>query len=134
MAISSGFGFSGRPQLHFCHCFRKVRFGSVAAVLDEPDSFFKGYSKRNSESVSFSSDGGVDEDNKAPVWKRFSSKELGISNSMIPRSTRVVLNGLNRKGGVFWFQFIVLEMNCYIELLCCKSKSNTMLRGSLKIL
>ncbi|KAL1812630.1 hypothetical protein ACET3Z_022695 [Daucus carota] len=98
MAISSGFGFSGRPQLHFCHCFRKVRFGSVAAVLDEPDSFFKGYSKRNSESVSFSSDGGVDEDNKAPVWKRFSSKELGISNSMIPRSTRVVLNGLNRKG------------------------------------
>lgn len=30
----------------------------MAAVLDEPDSFFKGYSKRNSESVSFSSDGG----------------------------------------------------------------------------
>lgn len=41
---------------------------------------------------------GVDDGNKAPVWKRFTSKELGINNKFIPRPTRVVLDGLKRKG------------------------------------
>ncbi|XP_074346058.1 uncharacterized protein LOC141684826 isoform X2 [Apium graveolens] len=98
MAISSGFGFSCRPNLHFCHCFRKVRFGSVADVIDEPDTFFKGYSNRNFDSVSSFNDGGFDDGNKAPVWKRFTSKELGITNGLIPRPTRLVLEGLKRKG------------------------------------
>ncbi|KVI06126.1 Poly A polymerase, head domain-containing protein [Cynara cardunculus var. scolymus] len=34
----------------------------------------------------------------ASKWKKFSSKELGITNSMIARPTRIVLNGLKRKG------------------------------------
>lgn len=38
-------------------CFQ-VRFGSVAAVIDEPDSFFKGYGNRSSESFSSYNDGG----------------------------------------------------------------------------
>lgn len=98
MAIASGFGLSCRPNLHFCHCIRKVRFGSVAAVIEEPDSFFKGYSNRGSESVSSYNDGWVDDGSKAPKWKRFTSKELGINNKLIPRPTRVVLDGLKTRG------------------------------------
>ena len=32
------------------------------------------------------------------MWKKFSSKELGITNSMISKPTRIVLNGLKRQG------------------------------------
>ncbi|KAJ6414795.1 hypothetical protein OIU84_003751 [Salix udensis] len=35
---------------------------------------------------------------KAPEWKKLDAEELGISNSMISKPTRVVLNGLKRKG------------------------------------
>ncbi|CAK7336072.1 unnamed protein product [Dovyalis caffra] len=35
---------------------------------------------------------------KASEWKRLDAKELGISNSMISKPTRVVLNGLRKKG------------------------------------
>lgn len=31
-------------------------------------------------------------------WKRLNSEELGIRTSMIPKSTRKVLNGLKRNG------------------------------------
>lgn len=31
-------------------------------------------------------------------WKRLNSKDLGISSSMIAKSTRKVLNGLKSKG------------------------------------
>lgn len=41
-------------------------------------------------------------DQKAPEWKKWSSKDLGISTSKISRPTRVVLNGL-RKKGMYWF-------------------------------
>ncbi|MFS8028936.1 hypothetical protein Hanom_Chr16g01516411 [Helianthus anomalus] len=34
----------------------------------------------------------------ASEWKKFSLKELGIATSMIAKSTRIVLNGLKRKG------------------------------------
>lgn len=37
----------------------------------------------------------------ASEWKRLSSKELGISDSMISKPTRIVLNGLKRKGKSF---------------------------------
>nr|GFA68650.1 poly(A) polymerase I-like isoform X1 [Tanacetum cinerariifolium] len=31
------------------------------------------------------------------MWKKFSSKELGITNTMISKPTRIVLNGLKRQ-------------------------------------
>lgn len=34
-------------------------------------------------------------------WKKLNSKELGITNSMISRPTRKVLNNLKQKGIVF---------------------------------
>ncbi|KAJ0595806.1 hypothetical protein HanRHA438_Chr04g0159661 [Helianthus annuus] len=34
----------------------------------------------------------------ASEWKKFSLKEFGITTSMIAKSTRIVLNGLKRKG------------------------------------
>lgn len=37
-------------------------------------------------------------DENAPKWKKLSSEELGISTSMIAKPTRVVLNGLKKKG------------------------------------
>ncbi|KAL3511493.1 hypothetical protein ACH5RR_030894 [Cinchona calisaya] len=41
---------------------------------------------------------GNDGDNKVPEWKKLSSRELGIQNSMIARPTRLVLNCLRKKG------------------------------------
>lgn len=35
---------------------------------------------------------------KNPAWKKLNSNEIGIDNTMIPRSTRVVLNGLKQQG------------------------------------
>lgn len=40
----------------------------------------------------------VNGERKAPEWKKLDAAELGISNSMISRPTRVVLNGLKKKG------------------------------------
>lgn len=37
-------------------------------------------------------------DRKALEWKKLKSKDLGISNSMIARPTRKVLNGLKQRG------------------------------------
>lgn len=34
-------------------------------------------------------------------WKRFNSKELGISSSMIAKPAKIVLNGLRSKGTLF---------------------------------
>jgi hypothetical protein len=47
-------------------------------------------------------------DCKAPEWKKLSSKELGLSNSLISMPTKKVLNGLKKNG-------IVLGHN---ELFC----------------
>ncbi|XP_057466453.1 uncharacterized protein LOC130755899 isoform X1 [Actinidia eriantha] len=97
----AGLGFACRP--HFLlrppllHCVRKIRLSSVAAfeTIDEPESLVKA----NSDHDSVSSSGRVFEgDCKGPKWKKLSSKDLGISNSMIAKPTRVVLNGLKRKG------------------------------------
>ncbi|XP_022134982.1 uncharacterized protein LOC111007098 isoform X2 [Momordica charantia] len=49
-------------------------------------------------SILFAGEESADNDSKLPNWKRFSSNELGISNFMIPRPTRKVLNGLKKKG------------------------------------
>ncbi|XP_061979946.1 uncharacterized protein LOC133700434 isoform X4 [Populus nigra] len=40
----------------------------------------------------------VNGERKAPEWKKLDAEELGISNSMISRPTRVVINGLKKKG------------------------------------
>nr|XP_016510257.1 PREDICTED: poly(A) polymerase I-like isoform X2 [Nicotiana tabacum] len=77
MAISSGFAFSCRPHFPLSHGMRKVFVSCAAAIeaIEETDS------------------------GKEPAeWKRFNSKELGISSSMIAKPTRVVLNGLKSKG------------------------------------
>uniref|UniRef100_A0A5B7BUX5 Polynucleotide adenylyltransferase n=1 Tax=Davidia involucrata TaxID=16924 RepID=A0A5B7BUX5_DAVIN len=101
MAIAAGLGFSCRPHFSLrpslIYCIRRVRLSSVAAVeiVDEAESPIKD----NSSHDSVTSNGRVIEGgHKAPEWKRLSSKDLGITNSMIARPTRVVLNGLKRKG------------------------------------
>ncbi|KAK2974204.1 hypothetical protein RJ640_021495 [Escallonia rubra] len=76
-----------------------VRFGSAAAATgaaDESDHRVKDNVGRDSE-VSVKR-GECDSffTLLAPKWKRLSSNDLGISNSMIDRPTRVVLNGLKR--------------------------------------
>ncbi|KAA8540633.1 hypothetical protein F0562_024448 [Nyssa sinensis] len=101
MAIAAVLGFSCRPRfpIHppLIYGIRRVRLGSVSAVeiVDEPENPIKG----NSNHDSVTSDGrALEGGRKAPEWKRLSSKDLGITNSMITRPTRVVLNGLKRKG------------------------------------
>jgi hypothetical protein len=59
-------------------------------------------------------------DCKAPEWKKLSSKELGLSNSLISMPTKKVLNGLKKNG-------IVLGHNelfciCGFSLFCWRWK------------
>ncbi|XP_076891787.1 uncharacterized protein LOC143543324 [Bidens hawaiensis] len=96
MAISLGLGYSYHPhfRLNSYYLLRRVstvRLSCVAAIgtVDGPDSF-------SPDSVPC--DGGVEGRKLAPEWKKFSSKELGITNSMISKPTRIVLNGLKRQG------------------------------------
>ncbi|KAG8379491.1 hypothetical protein BUALT_Bualt07G0094000 [Buddleja alternifolia] len=91
MAISStGLGFCRLPYLPvrspLRHCFFQIRLGYAAAIeaFDETE-------------IVESASGGKIYGN-APEWKKLKSKDLGISTSKISRSTRVVLNGLKRKG------------------------------------
>ncbi|KAJ6882574.1 poly(A) polymerase I-like isoform X2 [Populus alba x Populus x berolinensis] len=78
-------GFPLRPSLF--HRIQKVRFSSVAAIetLDVQENVIKG----NSRNLG---------DCKAPEWKKLSSKELGLSNSLISMPTKKVLNGLKKNG------------------------------------
>ncbi|PIN05688.1 tRNA nucleotidyltransferase/poly(A) polymerase [Handroanthus impetiginosus] len=93
MAISTGLGFSRLPYLPHCFPVRRyvlqVRVGYTAAV----EAFDDTESDKVVGSVS-----GSDVYGKASPWKKFKSKDLGISNSKISRATRVVLNGLKRRG------------------------------------
>ncbi|KAJ6672178.1 POLYNUCLEOTIDE ADENYLYLTRANSFERASE FAMILY PROTEIN-RELATED [Salix viminalis] len=90
MAISS-LSFACRPSFPFrpslFHRIQKVRFSSVAAIktLDVQENVIKG----NSRNLG---------DFKAPEWRKLSSKELGIGNSLISGPTKKVLNGLKKKG------------------------------------
>ncbi|XVE56505.1 hypothetical protein DITRI_Ditri04bG0015800 [Diplodiscus trichospermus] len=88
--------FSVRPPLF--QCFRKFRFGSVAAIetLDEPETFIKDNSSQSSYSSSRKNVSG--EDSKLPQWRKLNSQDLGISSTSISKPTRKVLNGLKRKG------------------------------------
>lgn len=83
--------FPLRPSLFYC-LNKTPRIVSVVEALDEPERLLKENSAHDSyERVHVS-------DQKAPEWKKWSSKDLGISTSKISRPTRVVLNGLRKKG------------------------------------
>ncbi|KAL6972977.1 hypothetical protein U1Q18_027151 [Sarracenia purpurea var. burkii] len=100
MAISAGLGLASRSHFPLrsplLQCVRKVRISSVAAfeTIDEPESLLN----VNNDHDLANSRGRVECDCKAPEWKRLSSEELGISNSMIAKPTRKVLNGLKKRG------------------------------------
>ncbi|XP_073140687.1 uncharacterized protein [Henckelia pumila] len=93
MAISAGLGFSRlsyyplRPPLR--QCFLQVRLGYAATI--------EAFDDVESEKVIDSQSGGHVHQ-EAKQWKKLKSKDLGISTSKISRPTRIVLNGLKRKG------------------------------------
>ncbi|XVF11444.1 hypothetical protein REPUB_Repub08aG0028100 [Reevesia pubescens] len=101
MAVS-GLSFACKPHfsLHtpIFNCFRKIRFGSVAAIetLDEPETFIKNTNAQTFDSSPVKNVSG--EDSKLPQWKKLNSHDLGISTSKISKPIRKVLNGLKRKG------------------------------------
>ncbi|ERN06178.1 uncharacterized protein LOC18434369 [Amborella trichopoda] len=75
-----------RPPL-FC-CVRKVRY----SVLTERIADNEASIKEECQDANGKADWG------GPNWKKLSSKELGITTSMISEPTRVVLNGLRKRG------------------------------------
>ncbi|GMH01111.1 hypothetical protein Nepgr_002950 [Nepenthes gracilis] len=77
-------------RLPLLYCLPKVSLGCAAALETIDDSEFI---IRDSVAQHCSGD-----QKKVPEWKKLNSKELGISTSMIARPTRVVLNGLRKKG------------------------------------
>ncbi|KAK1259770.1 hypothetical protein QJS04_geneDACA015376 [Acorus gramineus] len=81
------------PIIYF---FRQARRRvSVAAVetLTEQDSFIRDAKSRDGPTAP-----PPPPSRAPPEWKKLSSKELGITTSMIARPTRMVLNGLRKKG------------------------------------
>ncbi|KAI3759550.1 hypothetical protein L6452_07442 [Arctium lappa] len=96
MAIGLGLGYSFHPNFRLNSSLLRrvsnVGMSCVAAIeaIDEPDGF-------NTDSVIYD-ERGVEGRKVGSKWKKFSSKELGITNSMISKPTRIVLNGLKRKG------------------------------------
>ncbi|CAN8264970.1 unnamed protein product [Cochlearia groenlandica] len=76
------------------HCLWKIRFNTVAAInvsMDETDGFGKDVDSKEKVADRIRLEGDRE-------WKRFNSKDLGISSSMIAKPTRKVLNGLKSKG------------------------------------
>lgn len=89
-----------RSQLTFSrplvYCVRKVRHSSsVAGVESVVES--EGVTKEESQ-LPKHSHGKSNGDCNAPEWKKLGSKDLGIRTSMIGKPTRLVLNGLRKKG------------------------------------
>ncbi|KAI8024339.1 Poly(A) polymerase I [Camellia lanceoleosa] len=92
--------FACRSQLTFSrplvYCVRKVRHSSsVAGVESVVES--EGVTKEENQ-LPKHSHGKSNDDCNAPEWKKLSSKGLGIRTSMIGKPTRLVLNGLRKKG------------------------------------
>ncbi|TYG90923.1 hypothetical protein ES288_A12G221700v1 [Gossypium darwinii] len=81
--------FSLRPPLF--HCFRKIRFSSVAAIETLDESVIQGAHFSPAKKVN-------GEGSKLSQWKKLNSQDLGISTSNISKPTRKVLNGLKTKG------------------------------------
>ncbi|KAL8042684.1 hypothetical protein ABFX02_09G069300 [Erythranthe guttata] len=94
MAISTGVGFYRLPysplRAPLRRCILQVRLGYADAV----DAFDDTKSHKVFDSVS----GGSDANGEALEWKKLKSKDLGISTSKISRPTRIVLNGLRKRG------------------------------------
>ncbi|KAI7752331.1 hypothetical protein M8C21_014818 [Ambrosia artemisiifolia] len=96
MPIGLGLGYSCHPHLRLNSSLIRrvstVRFSCAAAIetVDGPDGFSRDPGTYN--------EGGVEGRKLVSEWKKLSSKEFGITNSMIAKSTRVVMNGLKRKG------------------------------------
>ncbi|PWA88209.1 polynucleotide adenylyltransferase family protein [Artemisia annua] len=82
MGIGLTLGHSCHPHFRLISRISNVRMSCFAALerVDESDGL-------SSNSVG-----------ERRMWKKFSSKELGITNSMISKPTRIVLNGLKRQG------------------------------------
>lgn len=100
MAKSGLVGMSCRPYLPLhTPLYRFVRKLSPASITlgeaaPETHSFFNVQNK----SPLIPADFPEFDDNDSKLWKRFSSKELGITTSIIPKPTRKVLNGLKKRG------------------------------------
>ncbi|XP_057804889.1 uncharacterized protein LOC131020210 [Salvia miltiorrhiza] len=92
MAISTGLGISRLPSLSlrypFRHCALQVRLGCAAASVEAFDD--------TENDKSFDNLSGRDACRKD--WKKLKSEDLGIRTSKISRPTRVVLNGLKKRG------------------------------------
>ncbi|KAH6820728.1 tRNA nucleotidyltransferase/polyA polymerase family protein [Perilla frutescens var. hirtella] len=93
MAISTGLGFYRLPSLSLRsplrHCSLQVSQAYAASVEAFDDI---------ENDKSFDSLGGRNACPKALDWKKLKSEDLGISTSKISRPTRVVLNGLRKRG------------------------------------
>lgn len=73
-----------RPSL--VHCIHQVRYNISCGATVEPQLTNPTHEKKSNS------------DTNRPEWKRLSSKDLGISTSMIAKPTRIVLNNLKKKG------------------------------------
>lgn len=116
MSIPAAQALVFRTRLNFhrplIFCLHKVRKSSSIAALDvaplvDPVIVLKNRSHNTSD---------VKGDESGPKWKKLSSEELGISTSMIAKPTRVVLNGLKKKG----FE-VYLVGGCVRDLLLNKT-------------
>ncbi|CAL0319810.1 unnamed protein product [Lupinus luteus] len=87
----AGLKFVRKPNHYFpptpFQCLRKVVPRFVATVQTEPFANQPCSTSLNDE-----------EDKKPSAWKRLSSKQLGIRNSMIGMTVKKVLNGLKKRG------------------------------------
>lgn len=94
-----GFSFVGRSNFQFrpplVYCVRKVHQSSTGAIeiITQPKISIKDgccdvKTSRGKGGEEFTMSG----------WRKLSSKELGITPSMIAKPTRLVLNGLRKKG------------------------------------
>ncbi|XP_077212165.1 uncharacterized protein LOC143847272 [Tasmannia lanceolata] len=86
--------FPFRPPL--VYCVRKVRNRSSAAAV-ETLSESECFTKEEIRDPITPRQRVVDHSD-VPEWKKLSSKDLGITTSMISKPTRLVLNGLRKKG------------------------------------
>ncbi|XAR48233.1 Polynucleotide adenylyltransferase [Bertholletia excelsa] len=79
----------------FIQCVQQVRYSSSVAAVESLESVSVATEESRFPKVSR---GKGNNDRKTPEWKQLSSKDLGIKTSMIAKPTRLVLNGLRKKG------------------------------------
>ncbi|XP_059656573.1 uncharacterized protein LOC132303354 isoform X2 [Cornus florida] len=93
-------GFVGRTHLisrgPLIYCARKVRHRSSVAAVESPVQSVDVVKEKAQQKTT--SNEKSNDDCKAPEWKKLSSKDLGIRTSMIGKPTKLVLNGLRKRG------------------------------------